>query len=76
MKVNPNHLAESSNLQDSVGDLIYRLSQIDADEVIAELSKCDPAVLRWLLNDVVLPSGLYDIASILVDLLHQDNIDL
>lgn len=62
---------DSSRLLEEIAAFIEKLNTISEEEVWAELNGCDSDVLLWLLNDIAIPNLQYDVADIILKILHS-----
>lgn len=62
---------DSSRLLEEIAAFIEKLNTISEEEVLSELSECDSDVLLWLLNDIAIPNLQYDVADLILRIIHS-----
>lgn len=62
---------DSSRLLEEIAAFIEKLNTISEEEVLSELSGCDSDVLLWLLNDIAIPNLQYDVADVILRIIHS-----
>ncbi|MBL7713184.1 MAG: hypothetical protein JNL13_11985 [Chitinophagaceae bacterium] len=65
------HQEDSSRLLEEIAAFIEKLNTISEEEVLSELSGCDTDVLMWLLNDIAIPNLQYDVADVILRIIHS-----
>lgn len=65
------HQEDSSRLLEEIAAFIEKLNTISEEEVLSELSGCDTDVLLWLLNDIAIPNLQYDVADVILRIIHS-----
>ncbi len=63
--------SDSALLLHEIEDFICTMSTISEEEAMLELADCTTPVLLWVLNEVAIPNGQYDLAGLATDILRQ-----